>query len=94
MSWFKRKTAPAAEQESDPVTESPSGVQLAVDSLNSIGRFASVIEAREVDGGFEVTGIPTDDRRRWVDAVGFIEIVTNSEVTRESSRGGLIFVRG
>jgi len=43
---------------------------------------------------FEVTGIPTDDDDVWVAAVGFIETVTDFEFARESSRGGLIFIRG
>ncbi len=94
MSWFKRKAAPAVEQPSDPVAESPSDVQLAVNSLNSSGRFSEPIESREVAGGFEVTGIPTYDEHLWVAAVGFLETLTGSEFSRGSSRVGLIFIRG
>lgn len=95
MSWFKRKTLAVAEQAAavvETVITPQSDVPLAVDSLNSRGRFASVIEVREVPGGFEVTGIATDDDHVWVAAVGFIETLIDSEFARGSSGGGLIFL--
>ena len=94
MSWFKRKATPVAEDLIEPVEEPQSDVQLAVDSLMSSGRFdGSALDFRETDGGFELRGLPTEDRDLWVAAVAFVETLTESELSRVLSSGAVLFVR-